>query len=357
MNPERWSEVCRLFDAARELPREDRAAFLEGECGGDRELESEVSSLLESDDAQSFLDRPPGNPLPWPEAGLQRRAGPYELREEIGHGGMGVVYEAVRRDQGFERVVAVKLVKRGMDTDFILRRFESERRILADLDHPNIARVLDGGETSDGLPFFVMELIEGRSLLEYCQEKKLDTRARLEIFRQVCSAVTYAHQRLVIHRDIKPANILVTDEGVPKLLDFGIAKLLVGEAGAAAQRTETEFRVLTPEYASPEQLLGREITTSSDVYSLGVVLYELLTGQRPYKLETRSPEEITGAVVRQQPAKPSTKARLHKDLDHIVLMALRKEPERRYASAEQLGEDIRRHLEGLPVRASPDSFG
>ena len=202
-----------------------------------------------------------------------------------------------------------------------------------------------------------MELIEGKSLLEYCEEERLDTRARLALFRQVCSAVTYAHQRLVIHRDIKPANILVTAEGVPKLLDFGIAKLLAREPGAAAERTETELRVLTPEYASPEQVLGREITTSSDVYSLGVVLYELLTGQRPYKLATRSPEEMTGAVVGQQPEKPSTKARLHRDLDHIVLMALRKEPERRYASAQQLGEDIRRHLEGLPVEASPDSFG
>jgi tetratricopeptide (TPR) repeat protein/tRNA A-37 threonylcarbamoyl transferase component Bud32 len=352
MKPDRWTEVCRLFDAAREMPRENRDAFLEGECRGDRELEAEVGSLLASDEGESFLDRP----LPGLAAPLGH-AGPYELLGEIGRGGMGVVYRAVRRDQGFERFVAVKLVKRGMDTDFILRRFESERRILAELDHPNIARVLDGGSTEDGLPYFVMELIEGKHLLEYCEEKKLDTRARLALFRQVCFAVTYAHQRLVIHRDIKPANILVTEEGVPKLLDFGISKLLAGESGAAAERTATEFRVLTPEYASPEQVLGREITTSSDVYSLGVVLYELLTGQRPYKLDTGSPEEITGAVLHQQPERPSTKARLHRDLDHIVLMALRKEPERRYASAEQLGEDIRRFREGLPVRATPDSFG
>ena len=239
----------------------------------------------------------------------------------------------------------------------ILRRFERERRILAGLDHPNIARVLDGGSTEDGLPYFVMELIVGEHLLDYCQKRNLDTAARLGLFRQVCSAVTYAHQRLVIHRDIKPRNILVTGEGIPKLLDFGLAKMLVDETDTATQRTETALRVLTPEYASPEQVLGKEITTSSDVYSLGVVLYELLTGQRPYRLDTGSPEEITGAVVGQRPERPSTKARLHRDLDDIVLTALRKEPERRYASAEQLGEDIRRHLEGLPVQASPDSFG
>lgn len=350
MNAERWGKVCRLFEAALERPPEERAAFLEKECRGDKDLESEVESLLASDEGESFLDRPgPGGAAP------RGCAGPYELLGEIGRGGMGVVYEAVRRDQGFERTVAVKLVKRGMDTDFILRRFESERRILAELDHPNIARVLDGGETSDGLPYFVMELIEGKNLLEYCEEMTLDTQARLALFRQVCSAVTYAHQRLVIHRDIKPVNILVTEEGVPKLLDFGIAKLLA--AGESADRTETALRVLTPEYASPEQILGRKITTSSDVYSLGVVLYELLTGQRPYRVETHRPEEITAAVLGQQPERPSAIARIHRDLDSIVLMSLRKEPDRRYASAEQLSEDVRRHLDGLPVIARKDTLG
>ena len=194
-------------------------------------------------------------------------------------------------------------------------------------------------------------------LLDYCEAKNLGTAERLALFRQVCAAVTYAHQRLVIHRDIKPANILVTEEGVPKLLDFGIAKLLAGGEDVSAERTETAFRVLTPEYASPEQVLGKEITTSSDIYSLGVVLYELLTGQRPYRLATRAPEEIASAVIGQEPERPGTKTRLHRDLDHIVMMALRKEPERRYASAEHLSEDVRRHLEGLPVEATPDSVG
>jgi non-specific serine/threonine protein kinase/serine/threonine-protein kinase len=352
MSADRWTEVCRLFDAAREMPGEERVSFLARECGGDADLQAEVTSLLAKDDGGSFLDDPAAPGLP-----PRRRVGPYELVREIDRGGMGVVYEAVRQDQGFERAVAVKLVKRGMDTDFILRRFEGERRILADLDHPNVARVLDGGSTDDGLPFFVMELIRGKHLLDYCEEKKLDTARKLALFRQVCSAVTYAHQRLVIHRDIKPANILVTEDGVPKLLDFGIAKVLAGDRDAPESRTETALRVLTPEYASPEQVLGKEITTSSDVYSLGVVLYELLTGQRPYRLAGRAPEEVASAVVSQEPEKPSTRARLHRDLDHIVMMALRKEPERRYASAEQLSEDIRRHLEGLPVRATPDSVG
>ena len=355
MNAERWSEVCRVFDAARELSAPDRAALLDRECGGDADLRAEVESLLARDDGDSFLDEP--GPSALPALPARPQVGPYEIVEEIGRGGMGVVYEAVRRDQGFERSVAVKLVKRGMDTDFILRRFESERRILADLDHPNIARVLDGGETSDGLPYFVMELIQGESLLDYCQHRRLDIAGKLALFRQVCSAVTYAHQRLVIHRDIKPANIVVTEEGVPKLLDFGIAKVLSGEDGRSTDRTETALRVLTPEYASPEQVLGRDITTSSDVYSLGVVLYELLTGQRPYRIATGTPEEISAAVLRQDPVRPRTRVRLHRDLDNIVMMALRKEPERRYASAEQLSEDLRRHLEGLPVRATPDSFG
>jgi serine/threonine-protein kinase len=357
MTPERWADVGRLFDAAQELAPENREAFLDGQCNGDAELKAEVESLLASlDKAESFLERPAAGDPGASSEGSRRRVGPYELLEEIGHGGMGIVYRAVRRDQGFERFVAVKLVKRGMDTDFILRRFESERRILAGLDHTNVARVLDGGSTEDGLPYFVMELIEGRNILEYCREKKLETPERLALFRQVCSAVQYAHQRLVIHRDIKPSNILVTAEGVPKLLDFGLAKVLAHEA-AESDRTQTALRILTPEYASPEQIRGDAITTASDVYSLGVVLYEVLTGERPYRLKTRSPEEVGAAVLTQEPERPSTKARLHRDLDAIVLTALRKEPERRYPSADQLSEDIRRYLEGLPVKATPDSFG
>src|SRR6266498_3826895 len=354
MTPERWAEVGRLFDAAQGLTREGRTEFLERECPGDADMRAEVRSLLASlDGAESFLEHPVAEPLRSP---LPRGVGSYEIVGKIGHGGMGVVYKAVRRDQGFERLVAVKLVKRGMDTDFILRRFDSERRILAGLDHPNIARVLDGGSTEDALPYFVMELIEGKNVLEYCDEKRLGIAERLALFQRVCSAVQYAHQRLVIHRDIKPGNILVTTKGAPKLLDFGLAKILAVEE-EAVDRTETALRLLTPEYASPEQVRGQELTTASDVYSLGVVLYELLTGERPYRLRTRTSEEISGAVLNQEPEKPSSRAPLHRDLDAVVMMALRKEPARRYASAEQLSEDIRRHLEGLPVRARQDSFG
>ena len=357
MTPDRWAEVGELFDRAQALAPDLRTAFLDEHCRGEAPLRAELESLLASaGKAETFLEglfpASPGR-----DAGRPRRVGSYDLFEEIGHGGMGVVYRAVRRDQGFEREVAVKLVKRGMDTDFILRRFESERRILAGLDHGNIARVLDGGSTDDGQPYFVMERIEGENLLEYCASRSLGITERLALFRSICSAVQYAHQRLVIHRDIKPSNILVTLDGVPKLLDFGLAKILSRDGVGEADRTETALRLLTPEYASPEQVRGEELTTVSDVYSLGVVLYELLTGERPYRVKTGTPEEISDAVLAQEPARPSSRARLHKDLDAIVLTALRKEPERRYTSAEQLSEDIRRYLEGLPVKARPDSFG
>ena len=289
MTPERWAQVGRLLLAARELPPENRAAFLEEECGGDSDLKSELESLLASvDPAESFLEQPAAG-HPRQAAGFRQQVGPYEPLGEIGRGGMGVVYKAVRRDQGFERFVAIKLVKRGMDTDFILRRFESERRILAGLDHSNIARVLDGGSTDDGLPYFVMELIDGESILEYCDEKRLGVSERLALFRQVCSAAQYAHQRLVIHRDIKPSNIVVTADGVPKLLDFGLAKVLAGEEGAAVDRTETALRVLTPEYASPEQARGEQLTTASDVYSLGVVPVRAADGRAPLQAEDAQP--------------------------------------------------------------------
>ncbi len=375
MTPERWTDVGRVFEAVERLEPAERSAFLAGECGGDAELEAEVRSLLEASEAAgAFLEQPAGQSL-----GSSRlaatRAGPYELLEEIGRGGMGVVYRGVRRDQGFERFVAVKLVKRGMDTDFILSRFESERRILASLDHPDIARVLDGGSTDDGLPYFVMELIEGRHLLDYCSQEGLDIAGRLTIFRQVCAAIQYAHQRLVIHRDIKAGNILVTAEGLPKLLDFGLAKVLARDGLGGAERTETALRALTPEYASPEQIRGEEITTASDVYSLGVLLYELLTGRRPYRFRNLTPEEMARAVCEDAPEKPSTVMgrrsgegasglpeqrrvgrMLQGDLDTIVLHALRKEPQRRYPSVERFSDDIARALAGRPVAARKDTL-
>src|ERR1700730_6849802 len=283
---------------------------------------------------------------------------------------MGTVFLAERADDEYRKQVAIKLIKRGMDTDSVLRRFRNERQILAGFDHPNIARLFDGGTTADGLPYFVMEYIEGLPIDEYCNKRALSIPERLKLFREVCAAVSYAHRHLVIHRDIKRSNILVTAEGVPKLLDFGIAKILQSGDGAPTFATMTGLRLMTPEYASPEQVRGQPVTTASDVYSLGVILYELLTGQFPYRFASQTPRDIERAITTTQPEKPSTAiARsdgnskfeirnskfLKGDLDNIVLTALRKEPERRYQSVEQFSEDIRRHLEARPIVAGTDT--
>ena len=316
-----------------------------------------------------------------------QRLGPYLVLHEMGHGGMAVVYAAVRADDEYRKRVAIKVVLPGLDSEEILRRFKSERQTLATLDHPNIVKLLDGGSTEQGLPYLVMEYIEGLPIDQYCDSRRLSTTERLRLFRTVCAAVQHAHQNLVVHRDLKPSNILVTADGTPKLLDFGIAKLLNPEsAGQAAPLTLPEMRPMTPAYASPEQFRGQPVTTATDVYSLGVVLYELLTGRLPYELERLSPLEIgliiseaelekpSDAVTRVEPIgakdgktpgavapRPMSQAReahseklrrrLRGDLDTIVLMALRKEPQRRYSSVEQLSEDIGRHLDGLPVIA------
>src|SRR6266568_1726774 len=268
---------------------------------------------------------------------------------------MGEVYLA--HDPELDRKVAIKLIKSHLKTKELLRRFRNERQILANLQHPNIARLFEAGANADGLPFFVMEYVEGKPIDQYANEQQLSLTDRLKLFRTVCSAITCAHQNLVIHRDIKPNNILVTANGEPKLLDFGIAKLL--HETDSQEATLTMFHAMTPEYASPEQVKGEAITTASDVYSLGVLLYELLTGRRPYKLKRLTTDEITKAICEQEPAKPSASIRNQKslrgDLDNIVLKALRKEPQRRYASVEQFSEDIRRHLEGLPVIARKDT--
>ena len=308
--------------------------------------------------------------------------GPYKLLKELGRGGMGAVYLAARADEHYQKRVAIKIIKAGTDSAEVVRHFRRERQILAGLDHPNIARLLDGGATEDCLPYIVMEYIQGQSLHEYCDSRRLPIVERLKVFQQVCSAVAYAHRNLIVHRDLKPSNILVTAEGVPRLLDFGIAKLLNPEVSGEAP-TATGL-VLTPEYASPEQARGENVTTASDVYSLGVLLYELLTGHRPYRLKTRQPLEVLRAVCEEEPERPSTiverteevtegsstvavtpegvgrmrdatperlRRGLRGDLDDIVLMALRKEPQRRYQSVEALSEDVRRYLEGLPVKA------
>ena len=408
MKAEDWQQIKSLFHAAVEMEGGERQAFLTEACAGDEGLRRRVETLLVAhEEAGPFLVSPAlvdagvvsadeRQQVLADTAGLLagQRIGPYEIVREIGRGGMGTVYLAVRADDNYRQQVAVKLVNRGMNTDAIIRHFVMERQILASLEHPNIARLLDGGATETGLPYFVMEYIEGQPITQYCDERRLTTAARLELFREVCAALQYAHQHLVVHRDIKPSNILVTAEGVPKLLDFGIAKLLTPgwEAETAAAPTASVLVMMTPDYASPEQLRGLHITTASDVYSLGVVLYELLSGHRPYHVRSRAPEEMARVVLQEEPLKPSAvintteesrsaeapepilitpesvgrqregsveklRRRLSGDLDNVVLKALRKEPPRRYSSVQEFSEDIRRHLEGLPVRASPDTFG
>lgn len=370
--------LLRAVNDALELTPADRPAFLREACGNNQTLFAEAQSILAHDEsAGDFLQTPAfsvdaldAGELP-PGASL----GDCRIIRLLGEGGMGEVYLA--RDVGLERDVAVKLLKGRLNDESLLRSFRHERRILAGLTHPNIARLYGGAISPDGRPYLVMEYVEGERLDAFCRSRNLDVPARLALFRKACAAVTYAHQNLVVHRDLKPANIRVTPEGEPKLLDFGIAKLLSPESThAQADLTVTMFGALTPEYASPEQLKGEPITTATDVYSLGVILYELLTGQRPYSGETlRRPGELARAICEQAPVRPSTlvarpgaalaghgepaarlRRRLAGDLDNIVAMALRKEPTRRYAGVAQLSEDIRCHLEGLPVMARKDTL-
>ena len=363
MTPERWQQVKSILEGALERTPEDRAGYLGTACGEDVDLRGEVDSLLASEDILDEFIEEPLFDLHGPageEWGEGVRVGPYRVLREIGRGGMGSVYLADKADGDYEGQFALKVIRRGMDSEEVLRRFRSERRILTQLDHPQIARVFDGGTTADGRPYFVMEYVEGRPITEYCDAENLSISQRLELFLAVCSAVHFAHQNLVVHRDLKPANILVTRAGVPKLLDFGIAKLLDPDRTEPAL-TVLERRPMTPLYASPEQLRGKQVTTASDVYSLGVLLYLLLAGRPPYGLTPPEGEELFKAVCEDDPPRPSAVAgdllrrRLAGDLDNIVLRAMQKDPQRRYASVEQLAEDIRRHLEGLPVLARPDT--
>jgi serine/threonine protein kinase len=313
MTPERWQKINELFQSASERPADERAAFLDAACAGDTELRQEVESLLACQDAAATFFE---NPVPEAAfAGLGqeqeavlpgRRIGPYQVLREIGRGGMGAVYLAERADRHFRKQVAIKLIKRGMDTDAILRRFRQEEQILASLDHPTIARLLDGGTTEDGLSYFIMEFVAGQPIDVYCDAHHLSIEARLALFRTVCSAVQYAHEQHVVHRDLKPSNILVTADGVVKLLDFGIAKVLDPERAMQTTDSLAAGRPMTPEYASPEQVRGQAITPQSDVYALGVLLYELLTGHRPYHVPTRTPEAIARVICEEEPAQPST---------------------------------------------------
>ncbi len=366
MTGEDYRRAKEIFLEADAAPEGERAATLERLCAGDAGLRREVEALLASAEAGAgFLDLPPDAGVPEePDETPPSRVGPYRIVAEIGRGGMGSVFLAERADDAYAGRVAVKLVRRGLDTEDVLRRFRTERQILASLAHPNIARLLDGGTTADGRPYFVMEHIEGRTLLEDARARGLGPKERLDAFRVVCAAVQYAHRNLVVHRDLKPSNVMVTTDGVVKLLDFGLAKVLGPEASG---RTAGATAIFTPEYASPEQLAGGPITTATDVYSLGVMLYELLSDDHPYRGAAASPASLWRAVCEIDPPPPSVAAArtggpagrrapaLAGDLDAIVLKAMRKEPARRYATVEQLSEDLGRHLDGLPVEARPES--
>ena len=364
MTREQWQNVRKILERALDLDPAECATYLDEACAGDAELRREIDSLLAANDqaTRGFLTGKAidqvGDLVELGSDTLQgRRIGPYQVLEEIGHGGMGTVYRAVRADDQYQKQVAIKVVRGGLGDRLAIQRFKAERQILANLDHANIARLLDGGATEDGRPYVVMEYIEGLPIDEYADSRRLNLRARLKLFRTVCSAVAFAHQRLVIHRDIKPANILVTESGDPKLLDFGIAKILDDQQSDGGEATVTLVRMMTPEYASPEQVRGEPVTTATDVYSLGVVLYGLLTGRRPYRVSSKTPHDMVQAVLETEPEKPSIQnRRLRGDLDNIVLKALRKEPERRYASVEQFSDDIGKHLDGLPVSARPDTL-
>jgi eukaryotic-like serine/threonine-protein kinase len=397
VTPERWQQIKDVLASALEIAPAERSSYLNRSCALDPALMHEVELLLLDEDKVSpqFLNdtalaAAAAEILP-EESGrwIGRRVGAYRILDQIGAGGMGEVYRATRDDDQYRQQVALKLVRAGQDSAFVITRFKNERQILATLDHPNIARLLDGGTTEEGTPYFVMELIKGQPISEYCDAHRLNISDRLALFTQACAAVQYAHQRLIIHRDLKPSNVLVTSEGTPKLLDFGIAKILGLDAMAQSnEATVTAFRVLTPGYASPEQIKGEPMTTASDVYSLGVVLYELLAGHSPYRVTTRTAQEVARSVCDDEPEKPSLSIRrvdsdgddvpkpgsceelstardcspqklqklLSGDLDTIVLMALRKEPSRRYASVEQFSQDIRRHLENVPVLARKDTL-
>ncbi|HEX8251025.1 MAG TPA: serine/threonine-protein kinase [Pyrinomonadaceae bacterium] len=382
MKAKEWEKVKDIFNRAVELAPAERERFLASFQNGDAHVRREVEKLLAADensDAQfedfSFVSA----------RNLKEKIGRYKILREIGAGGMGTVYLAERED--LAQKVALKIIRHGANSDVVVRRFRKEQEILAALEHANIARLLDVGLSDEGLPFLAMEYVEGSDLLAYCAENNLSLDAKLKLFRKICDAVAYAHSRLVVHRDLKPSNILVNAKGEPKLLDFGISKLL-SEEGKEEKGTVTSFGMLTPNYASPEQFRGESVSTAADVYSLSVILYELLTGKLPYDVENRRYEEVARIVCETDPQKPSDiltqsrnqtetggrrnttdKGRFFKayrtkgegrslkgDIDNILLKALRKEPERRYSSIEKFSDDLRRHLEGLPVTARPDTF-
>lgn len=370
MTSQEWQRIKQVMSEALDQPdTKTRQEFLSSACQGDRALQQQIDDLLThaSDRMDVAADKLAGVAMDDAAVRIGERLGDYEIIREIGRGGMGAIYLGRRADEQFEKEVAVKVLKRGTDTDEVLRRFRAERQILARLEHPNIARLLDAGTTEDGLPYFVMEYVAGERITDYCAVRELAVRDRVELFVKVCGAVQFAHRNLIVHRDLKPGNILVTGNGDPKLLDFGIAKLLTSdnEIGALTM-TLPEQQRLTPYYASPEQVCGEPVTTSSDVYSLGALLFEVLTGKPPHHFATAqpSPTDLVRVIAEKEMPRASAtvesaevQRELRGDLDNILLTALRKEPERRYSGVSAFADDLRRFLEHRPVRARPATFG
>jgi eukaryotic-like serine/threonine-protein kinase len=370
LSHENWVRIQEIFLEAADIHPSERAAFLDRMCSGDTEARMEVESLLRADAAgesavYAAIESEVASMLveSWP---VDAQLGSYRLLKEIGRGGMGTVYLAERADGQFRKQVAVKMVRPGMDTEFILARFRRERQVLGRLDHPNVGRLLDGGTATNGTPYFVMEFIDGDWITRYCESKTLGVEQRLRLFLRVCSAVHYAHLQFVVHRDLKPGNILVDSTGEPKLLDFGICKLLYRDTDSDRDNTVTVgVSLLTPQYACPEQVRGESVTIASDVYSLGAVFYELMTGARPHVFPELTPQVVEQVVCEQDVIAPSEvarqdneklAARLRGDLDTIILHAMHKEPARRYETVERFAEDIRRHLSHEPIAARRDDF-
>lgn len=395
MDLARWQQIRSVFEEAIDLPQEERTSFLETACGDDAGLRQRVEALLAADaDADAILEETPdqlASDLLEVAPTTLERIGSYRLIKTLGRGGMGDVFLGQRDDGTFKHLVALKVIRKGMDSEDILRRFRAERQILASLNHPHIAQLYDGGMTEDGRPYFAMEYLEGKPITTFCDAQQRSIKERLLLFCDVCAAVQHAHEHQIIHRDIKPSNIIVTKNGVPKLLDFGIAKVVSPDLmDLSIAMTRTGLRLMTPEYASPEQIQGRHLSLTSDVYSLGVVLYELMTGHRPYRTSGRATHDIERIVCEAEPDRLSTAVNLVEkrtkidgttriispetvsearstsidglrrllrgDLEDIVLQAIHKDPHRRYASAGALAEDIRRYLEGRPILARHDTL-